>query len=98
MDQATFDLVITDIANGGDGIGRLPDGRAVFVPFTIPGETVRATVVEEKKGYVRGELKEVINSCQEPYSAALQAFWYLWGMSFSTFGIPGPTRNKNEDH
>ena len=53
MDQATFDLVITDIANGGDGIGRLPDGRAVFVPFTIPGETVRATVVEEKKGYVR---------------------------------------------
>ena len=98
MDQATFDLVITDIANGGDGIGRLPDGRAVFVPFTIPGETVRATVVEEKKRVCKGRIKRGNHSCQEPYSAALQAFWYLWGMSFSTFGIPGPIGNKNEDH
>src|SRR3989454_10880749 len=36
------DLVaITGIAAGGDGVGRLADGRAVFVPRTAPGERVR---------------------------------------------------------
>ncbi len=32
---------ITGIAAGGDGVGRLADGRAVFVPRTAPGDEVR---------------------------------------------------------
>ena len=32
---------ITGIAAGGDGVGRLKDGRAVFVPRTAPGEQVK---------------------------------------------------------
>ena len=36
------DLVtIAGIAAGGDGVGRLADGRAVFVPRTAPGDRVR---------------------------------------------------------
>ncbi len=36
------DLVtITGIAAGGDGVGRLADGRAVFVPRTAPGDRIR---------------------------------------------------------
>lgn len=35
------DLVtITGIAAGGDGVGRLADGRAVFVPRTAPGDRI----------------------------------------------------------
>jgi 23S rRNA (uracil1939-C5)-methyltransferase len=34
-------VTITAIAAGGDGVGRLADGRAVFVPRTVPGERVR---------------------------------------------------------
>lgn len=34
-------VAITGIAAGGDGVGRLADGRAVFVPRTAPGERVR---------------------------------------------------------
>jgi 23S rRNA (uracil1939-C5)-methyltransferase len=82
MDQVTFDLVITDIANGGDGIGRLPDGRAVFVPFTIPGETVRAAIVEEKKGYVRGELKELINPAEKRIQPRCKHFGTCGGCHF----------------
>ena len=62
MEQNTIDLYITGIANGGEGIGRLPDGRIVFVPFTIPGESVRIRVLESKKGFVRGELVEILAS------------------------------------
>jgi 23S rRNA (uracil1939-C5)-methyltransferase len=32
---------ITAIAAGGDGVGRLADGRAVFVPRTAPGDRIR---------------------------------------------------------
>ena len=36
------DLVtITGIAAGGDGVGRLSDGRAVFVPRTAPGDRIK---------------------------------------------------------
>jgi 23S rRNA (uracil1939-C5)-methyltransferase len=34
-------VTITGIAAGGDGVGRLGDGRAVFVPRTAPGDNVR---------------------------------------------------------
>ncbi|MFA5205898.1 MAG: TRAM domain-containing protein, partial [Lentisphaeria bacterium] len=40
-------LDITDLAFGGDGVGRGPDGGVVFVPFTIPGETVEAEIVSQ---------------------------------------------------
>jgi len=30
----------TSLVYGGEAMGRLPDGRAVFVPYTLPGETV----------------------------------------------------------
>lgn len=34
-------VTISAIAAGGDGVGRLADGRAVFVPRTVPGDRVR---------------------------------------------------------
>ena len=34
-------VTITGIAAGGEGVGRLADGRAVFVPRTAPGDRVR---------------------------------------------------------
>src|SRR5439155_16783007 len=40
--RGVSDLVaITGIAAGGDGVGRLPEGRAVFVSRTAPGDRVR---------------------------------------------------------
>ena len=41
-------------------MGRLPDGRAVFVPFGLPGERVRVRLTEEKQNFARGELLEVL--------------------------------------
>jgi 23S rRNA (uracil1939-C5)-methyltransferase len=58
--QAIFTVVMDRLVYGGDAMGRLPDGRAVFVPYTLPGEEVRVCLVEEKRGHVRGELLEVL--------------------------------------
>lgn len=56
----SFEVSITKLIYGGDGLGRLPDGRAVFVPFVIPGERVRVQLVEEKRRYARARLLEVV--------------------------------------
>jgi tRNA/tmRNA/rRNA uracil-C5-methylase (TrmA/RlmC/RlmD family) len=53
------ELDITDIAFGGDGIGRI-DGFVVFVPFVIEGERVEAEIVEMKRRYALADLVRVI--------------------------------------
>ncbi len=56
----TYEIRLTGFAYGGEAIGRLPDGRAVFVPFALPGEQVRIRLVEEKRGHARAELLDVL--------------------------------------
>ena len=50
------DIEVTGIAAGGAGVGRLPDGRAVFVQRTAPGDLAHVRVVAEKRRWARAEL------------------------------------------
>ncbi len=50
---------------GGDGLGRLGDGRVVFVPGAWAGENVKAEIVEEKRTYVKARLVEVVEPSPE---------------------------------
>lgn len=54
------ELEIERLASSGEGVGRGPDGRVVFVPFTVPGDRVRVEIVEERKRFLRGELRELL--------------------------------------
>jgi 23S rRNA (uracil1939-C5)-methyltransferase len=49
---------------GGSGLARA-DGKAIFIPFTLPGEEVEADVVSDKGGFATAELQSVV----EPSSA-----------------------------
>lgn len=51
---------VETFAYGGDGIVRV-DGRVVFVPETIPGETVRIRITQVKKTFARGAVVEVLS-------------------------------------
>ena len=51
---------ILRLAVGGDGVGKLPDGRTVFVPRTAPGDLVEITGVREHKRYARARLSRVV--------------------------------------
>jgi 23S rRNA (uracil1939-C5)-methyltransferase len=61
----TYDVELQRFTYGGEVLGRLPDGRAVFVPFAIPGEIVRVHLVEEKERYARAELLEILQPSPE---------------------------------
>jgi 23S rRNA (uracil1939-C5)-methyltransferase len=57
------DLVtITRIAVGGDGVGRLSDGRVVFVPRTVPGDRIRLREgsLQRHRNFARAELGEIV--------------------------------------
>ena len=46
--MSTIELDIAGMGSGGDGIATLPDGRAAFLPFTLPGERVLARVTGKR--------------------------------------------------
>src|SRR5512134_1831245 len=43
----------------GDGLGRLPDGRVIFVPLTAPGDEVEVRVVEDRGHFARGAAVDI---------------------------------------
>lgn len=53
-----YTVSIDDVAFGGDGVGRI-QGMAVFVPFTMAGESVRIRVTRVHRTFARGECVEV---------------------------------------
>lgn len=54
-----LEILITALTHAAEGIGRHA-GRAIFVPFALPGETVRVEIVEEKKNFARARLIEIL--------------------------------------
>lgn len=55
-----MNLTIEKLVYGGEGLARLPDGKAVFVPFVLPGEEVSATLGKEKSSFARATADEVL--------------------------------------
>jgi 23S rRNA (uracil1939-C5)-methyltransferase len=53
-------LLIEKPLYGGSGLARA-DGKAVFVPFTLPGETIEAHLVEQHRSYSTAELDRVLD-------------------------------------
>ena len=55
-----IEIRLANLVYGGECIGRLADGRAVFVPYGLPGELVALELVEEKKRFARGRIVEIL--------------------------------------
>lgn len=53
---------ITGVGSSLQGVGRLPDGRAVFVPGAIPGEKVAVRVESEKGRFCEASLVDVLEA------------------------------------
>jgi 23S rRNA (uracil1939-C5)-methyltransferase len=87
---------LTSHAFGGDAFGRLPDGRAVFVPFALPGEVVSVRLVEEKRGYARAELVEVHESAAERTQPRCKHFGVCGGCHYQHLSHPGQLIAKRE--
>ena len=61
----TSTVYIAKNVYGGDGMGRLGDGRVVFVPGAFAGENVKAEFIEEKRNFVKARLVEIVEPSPE---------------------------------
>lgn len=61
----TSTVYIAKNVYGGDGIGRLGDGRVIFVPGAFAGEQVKAEIVEERSSFVKARLVEIVEPSPE---------------------------------
>jgi 23S rRNA (uracil1939-C5)-methyltransferase len=50
---------------GGDGLARAPEGKTVFVPGTLPGELVEATIATDRRSFATGELASIVEPSAE---------------------------------
>lgn len=55
-----LEVVISDVAAGGDGIGHAGDGRVVLVRGAIPGDTVQVAITEDRPRMLRGTAASVL--------------------------------------
>ncbi len=58
--MASIELRIDELAAGGDGVGRGPDGRVVFVPFTAPGDRVRVQLTQTRARFARARVESLL--------------------------------------
>ncbi|MBW8746832.1 MAG: class I SAM-dependent RNA methyltransferase, partial [Acidobacteria bacterium] len=71
---------------GGNGLARMTEGeqagKAVFVPFALPGELVDAGVRASKKGFAEAELLAVIEPAPERVPALCRHFGVCGGCQY----------------
>ena len=48
-------ITINGLAKEGDGVGRCPDGKAIFVRGALPGEKVHVVTTDEKPKFRRAQ-------------------------------------------
>jgi 23S rRNA (uracil1939-C5)-methyltransferase len=70
----TVKIEIEKLVYGGDGLGRLAAdehgrGKAVFVPFVLPGEQVEIELSTQRTGFSRAALKQVVTASPQRVAA-----------------------------
>ncbi|MDA3851208.1 MAG: class I SAM-dependent RNA methyltransferase [Spirochaetaceae bacterium] len=67
-------LRVEKLIAGGDGLAR-HQGKVVFLPGTAPGDLVEAEILEEKKGFSRAKVVEILENSQH----RRQPFCHFYG-------------------
>jgi len=87
------ELTLTGIAHLGEAIGK-HNGKIVFVPYAIPGETVKARIIKDEGDYFRAELVEVITPSFFREIPQCKIFGICGGCSFQHIAYSYQTKLK----
>lgn len=96
MPDGEEDLTLTTFAYGGAALGRLEDGRAVFVPFGVPGERVRIQLGEDKGRFRRGRIVRVLEAAAARVPARCPHFGACGGCHYQHLRYSEQLRAKTE--
>ncbi|HET9743219.1 MAG TPA: 23S rRNA (uracil(1939)-C(5))-methyltransferase RlmD [Terriglobales bacterium] len=96
-----MELTIDKMMYGGDGLARFSaregkPGKAVFVPYTLPGERVRAEITQERPGFARAQLEEVLEPSALRTEPPCPYFGRCGGCQYQHTGYDNQLRIKSD--
>lgn len=89
------ELEISDLASDGNGVGRV-EGCAVFVPFTLPGDRIRARIVKIQKNFAFGILVDLLTGGKDRITPDCPAFGRCGGCALREISYTGELAAKTK--
>ncbi len=90
-----IELTIESLSNQGDGVGRI-DNWVVFVPYTLPGEKVRARVYRNDKNCSSADLVEVLEPSPHRVEPQCPVFGHCGGCQYQHLNYEAQLKWKTE--
>jgi len=72
---------VQGISHRGEGVARV-NGKVVFIPFALPGETVEIEISSEKRKYARGILHEIVESSNDRIEPLCPYYYQCGGCAY----------------
>jgi 23S rRNA (uracil1939-C5)-methyltransferase len=95
-DSKIHEMTLTTLTYGGEAMGRLQDGRAIFIPFGLPGERVSVRLTDEKKNFARGEIIEILVASPDRIEARCKHFGECGGCHYQNLSYEKQLTAKTE--
>jgi len=88
-------VTIHGIGSSGEGVGRVDD-FTVFVPFVLPGETVKVSINMVKKTYATGRLLEIVTMAPNRIDASCDLYGFCGGCQLQHITYEGQLSLKTQ--
>ena len=82
MSSTLFTIEITDLNPDGNGVGRLEDGRVVFVPSAAPGDVWEVGIIKETSRYLVGRPENLLSPSPDRVSPDCPYYKRCGGCTF----------------
>jgi len=92
----SHEVRIEKLVYGGEGLGRLASGQAVFVSGVLPGELVRAGIVLKRKGIFHAVAEEIIDPSPARVAPPCEGEKQCTGATWPFIAYPAQLRLKQE--
>ena len=86
---------ITGVTSEGQGVGRL-DGVAFFVPFALPGETVRAHIIKVERRFCIAKIIEIARPSAHRIAPVCEAYEKCGGCALMHMDYAEQLRTKTQ--
>jgi 23S rRNA (uracil1939-C5)-methyltransferase len=94
--RESHEVRIEKLVYGGEGLGRLASGQAVFVSGVLPGELVRAGIVRKRKGIFHAVAESIIESSPDRVAPPCGGEKQCTGATWPFIAYPAQLRLKQE--
>ena len=88
-----MEVLIHDLGMSGDGIGRMPDGRVVFVQDALPGDVVQIELTQSRKRVQHARVSSLVQPSPHRTSSLCQVD-ECGGCALKSFDVGGQNQLK----